>query len=168
VLTRNHRQEALSLAYVQAIAAQAGLSYSIPRPDYGIDISLRTIVERGNRRTDASAQVDIQVRSTTRANVSETQVIHDLDVTTYDDLRDPGVVCPRILVLLVLPVDEAQWLSQSTEELILRKCAYRLSLKGMAATRSTSTVRIGLPVTHVFSVEALQAILQRVQGRIDP
>lgn len=33
LLTRNHRQEALSQAYVQAIAALAGVGISTPRPD---------------------------------------------------------------------------------------------------------------------------------------
>jgi hypothetical protein len=39
MLPRNHRQEALSRAYVRAIAAQAGLLCSQPEPDFGTGVS---------------------------------------------------------------------------------------------------------------------------------
>ena len=39
-MTRNQRQEALARAYVQAVAAQAGLSFTPRATDYGIDLSL--------------------------------------------------------------------------------------------------------------------------------
>ena len=49
MMTREHRQEALSRAYVQTIAAQAGVLCSKPDPDYGIDLSLREVEVRGER-----------------------------------------------------------------------------------------------------------------------
>ena len=74
MLTKNHRQEALSRAYVQAVAGQAGLICSKPDPDYGIDLSLRLVMMRENRRWDTSVQLDLQLKSTTRANLRETEV----------------------------------------------------------------------------------------------
>jgi hypothetical protein len=153
---------------VQAIAAAAGLSYSVPSPDYGIDISLRAIEIRGNRRTDASVQLDIQLKSTTRAGVQETQVAYDLAVEDYNNLRDTRARCPRILVVLLLPADENQWVSQSTTELTIRHCAYWLSLKGLPASKATRTVRVAIPLTNVFSVSAVQDIMQRLRERKDP
>jgi hypothetical protein len=51
VLTRIHRQEALSRAYVQAVAAKARLSISAPTPDCGIELSLNDIeVDNDQRR----------------------------------------------------------------------------------------------------------------------
>ena len=50
MMTQAHRQEALRRAYVQAIAAQAGLLWSKTEPDYGIDLSLRSIEVQENRR----------------------------------------------------------------------------------------------------------------------
>jgi hypothetical protein len=47
-----------------------------------------------------------------------------MEVKTYDDLRDPGVGCPRILVLLVMPEDESAWTEQSEDHLLIRKCAF--------------------------------------------
>lgn len=161
MLTRNHRQEALCRAYVQAVAAQAGVATSHISFDYGIDLSLRAIQQHGNRYQDARIQVDLQLRSTTRANVSDTQVSYDLDVRTYEYLREDSPI-PSLLVVLVLPEEEVQWLSQSVEELIVRHCAYWLSLAGAEPTTATSSVRIAIPKTQVFSVAAVRSLMDRL------
>jgi hypothetical protein len=163
LITKQHRQELLCRAYVQAIAAQAGVLCSRPDPDYGIDLSLRHVAVRGRRYRDTSLQVDLQLRSTTRASVTETGIKLDLDVETYNDLRTPGGFCPRLLVALVMPADEAEWMNQSAYELAIRHCAYWLSLHGSAQTSARSMIRITIPLTNVFSVEAVQAIMQRLQ-----
>jgi hypothetical protein len=168
MLPRNQQQEALSRAYVRAIAAQAGVVCSEPEQDFGIDLCFRAVRVRGKRYADTSGQFDAQVKSTTRANVTDSEVRYDLDVKNYDDLREPGDNCPRILVVLVLPEDEAQWLSQSVEELILRHCAYWISLEGYPPTTATTTVRITIPRSAVFSVEAVRGILDGLRERNNP
>jgi hypothetical protein len=167
-LTRSHRQEALSRAYVRAVAAQAGVTCGEPENDYGIDLFLRAVSLRGERRRDVGPQLDLQLKSTTRASMGATHLTFDLNVVNYDDLREDNHQSARILVVLVLPADEAQWVSQSPEELVLRHCAYWLSLKGYPPTTATSTVRVSIPLANVFSVAALQDILQRLRERKDP
>jgi hypothetical protein len=112
MMTRGHRQEALCRAYVQAVAAQAGLLWSRTEPDYGIDLSLRSISVLEQRLRDAGIQIDLQLKSTTRASVTDAAVIYDLEVQAYNDLRSEDCPCPRILVVLVMPLDEMQWLRQ--------------------------------------------------------
>jgi hypothetical protein len=166
LLTRNHRQEALCRAYVQAVAALAGVASSVPTPDYGIDLSLRSIDEIGDQHQDAGVQLDLQLRSTTRASVAGSQVSYDLDARTYEYLRTPSPV-PRILVLLILPDEEGRWLSQSLEELIIRRCAYWHSLREAGPTTATSSVRVAIPRAQVFSVEAVQDRMRRLaQGEL--
>jgi hypothetical protein len=63
LLTRSHRKEALSRAYVRAIAAQAGLTVSEPETDYGIDMTLRAITMRDGRRRDLGPQLDLQLKA---------------------------------------------------------------------------------------------------------
>jgi hypothetical protein len=166
MMTQGHRQEALSRAYVRAIAALAGLAVGEPENDYGIDMFLRAITLRGGRHRDVGPQVDLQLRSTTRAAVGDAHLAYDLDVVTYEDLRDTTDPARRILIVLVLPDDEAQWLSQSAQELVMRHCAYWLSLVGYPPTASRKTVRVFIPVANVFSVAAVQGIMQRLrEGR---
>lgn len=167
MMTRNHRQEALCRAYVQAVAALAGVGTSKPDPDYGIDLSLRNIERRGSRRMDGRLQLDLQLRSTTRGNVSETIVSYDLDVRTHEFLREKSLIrC--VLIVLVLPDDETIWLSQSPDELIVRHCVYWISLRGVEPAMATSSVRIAIPRVQVFSVQAVRAIMDRLQQGEEP
>jgi hypothetical protein len=168
VITKQHRQEALCRVYVQAIAAQAGLISSRPDPDYGIDLSLRSAEVNARGHSDTSVQVDLQLRSTTRANVTESEVKFDLDVDTYNYLRQAEAFCPRILVVLVMPVDEAEWVGQTSSELTIRHCAYWLSLEGYPATTATRSIRVAIPLTHVFSGEGVRTILQNIRERKNP
>ena len=162
MLTRNHRQEALSRAYVQAIAGRCGLTCSLREFDYGIDLTLHDILRRAHRHMESGFKLDIQAKSTTTRNLTATDVLYDLDVKTYDDLRDPQVGCPRILVLLVLPEDEAQWTEQTEDHLLLRHAAYWLSLKGQGPTKNQKTVRVQLPRSQLFSVPVLESLMGKI------
>ena len=110
----------------------------------------------------------MQLKSTTRANVTDAHVVYDLDADCYEDLRDPGARAPRLLVVLVMPKEEADWLSQTSEELILRHCAYWLSLKGMPTRAASSTVRVSIPLGNAFTATALRTILERIRRGLDP
>jgi hypothetical protein len=137
------------------------MSSSIPQPDYGIDLSLHDIENYGAWRGESGYRLDIQAKATTLANVDPTQVRYDLRVKDYELLRDEAAGGPRLLVVLVLPREEAQWLAQSEEELLLRHCAYWSSLKGLGPTTNRKTVRVLLPRVNVFSVEALLDLMRR-------
>jgi hypothetical protein len=168
LLTRSHRQEALCRAYVRAVAAQAGVICCEPEQDYGIDLCLRAVRRRDQRHADVGGQLDLQLKSTTRAVQGVDAIAYDLEVKSYDDLRAGGDNCPRILVVLVMPEEEADWLTQSAEELALRRCAYWVSLEGAGPTEATSTMRVHLPLANVFSVEAVQSLLAGLNQRRSP
>jgi hypothetical protein len=164
MLPRNQRQEALSRAYVRAIAARAGVICVDSTQDFGIDMFLRAVTIRNGGYFDTGPQLDLQLKSTMRAEVRDGQVIHDLEVRAYNVLREPIVgLTPRILVLLVLPEDESQWTTQTVDELVLRRCAYWLSLRGAEPTTAHTTIRITLPRTQVFSAEAIEALMSRLK-----
>src|SRR5205807_7035486 len=135
--------------------------------DYGIDLSLRSVGVQEKRRRDVGVQIDLQLKSTTGAVLTETEVRYDLEVQAYNDLRNENCPCPRLLVVLIMPADEARWLSQTPEELTLRHCAYWISLKGHPPTMSTSTIRIAIPLANVFSVDAVTRLIRRAAERKD-
>jgi hypothetical protein len=64
---------------------------------------------------------------------------------------------------LLLPAEESQWSTQTEDELIVRHCAYWMSLKGMAATTNRRVIRILIPRTNVFSIAALAGMMKRVK-----
>ncbi len=159
LLTKQHRQEALSRAYVLAIAARCGMGFSTPSPDYGADLTLNEIEVRGNWRLESGFKIDIQAKSTTRAQIRRSHVRYDLEVKAYEYLRDLQAACPRILVVLVLPENEAEWSSQTESESVLRRCAYWLSLRGWPRATQRKTVRVTLPRANVFSIDGLQTLV---------
>ena len=163
MLTRNHRQEVMCRAYVQVIAGRCGLSCSLRDFDYGIDVTLHDIRRRGHRHMESGFNLDIQAKSTTTRSLTATEVVYDLDVKSYDDLRDPQVGCPRILVLLVLPEDENQWTEQLEDHLLVRHAGCWLSLNGWGPTANQKTVRVALPRANLFSVQALETLMGKVR-----
>jgi hypothetical protein len=163
MLTQPHREESLCRAYVQAVAAQAGLNFSWLAYDYGIDMTLRTVERVGEHYMDVGMPLDLQLKATTRAKVRPSHVVYDLEAKTYKHLRLSQNEGARILVLLVLPANESEWLSQSVDELILRRCAYWMSLRGMPKTKAKKSIRITIPTENVFSVQAVQSLMTRLQ-----
>ena len=162
MITTAHRMESLSRAYLQAVAAQAGLAYSVRAYDYGVDITLDEVQEIGGVYAETGFRVDVQLRSSTRADVRDLAVGFDLDVRTYDLLRQEDVVAPRILVLFVMPADETGWIHQTEAALELRRCAYWVSLRGEPPTPNTASVRVTIPRANVFGVAAVTAIFDRL------
>jgi hypothetical protein len=168
VLIRSHRQESLSRAYIQAIASQCGLNCSFRAFDYGIDVTLHVIQQRDRRYVETGFNLDIQAKSTHEATVTDSHVLYDLEVKNYDDLRNPNVGTPRILVLLVQPETESEWTDETEEELRVRRCAYWLLIKGWEPTTNTSTIRVSIPRANRFSIESLQGMMERVRNGEDP
>ena len=163
MLPRNLQQEMLSRAYVHTVAARAGLIFTLPGYDVGIDVCLNTVVVRGRRYGPGAVQLDLQVKSTTRPTIRAGQLLYDLEVKNYDHLRLASPMCPRLLVVVVMPGDESHWLSQSPEECPSGTAQYWLWLGEAAATTATTTVRVALPLTNVFSVSARQEMVGRLE-----
>ncbi len=160
MMAREDRQEALSLAYIKAIAAMCGMTYSIPFKDYGIDITLNEVEKRDNYLFDSGRKLDIQVKSTTVIEESRNSVGYDLPIKAYDDLRFAADQ-PRILAILALPLDEADWLRHSRAKLELRKCMYWVSLRGRPSVRNRSTIRVVIPKRQLFTPDSLREIMDR-------
>jgi Domain of unknown function (DUF4365) len=161
VMPTNHRMEGLSRAYLQAVAASAGVNVLYQLFDFGVDVCLRAVDQEDGRYEDAGEVIDVQLRSTTRAIVGDNSIDFDLDVRTYDYLRRSSLNRPRLLVLLVLPEAEVEWIAQDERELRLRRCAYWLSLRGLPPSEATSSVRVSIPRSDVFDATGLTRLLDR-------
>ncbi len=153
--------ESLSRAYLQAIAAQAGLNYSVHNYDYGIDITLRDVANVGGRYIDTGLQIDVQLKCTSLATETDSGLKFDLDVQTYNYLRDESARTPRVLIVLNVPKNEAEWVVQSEESLCLRRCAYWTILRGAEAAESKSSIRITIPTSNIVTPAALMELIRR-------
>src|SRR5262249_18902606 len=115
--------ERLSLAYIAAVAAQAGYELNESTvADDSVDGALRSSSGRRPR-------IEFQAKGTTRLLLKEQHVPLQISRKNYDALRAVPLV-PRLLFLVLMPAVEVDWLSHSEDELIVRHCGYWLSLRG--------------------------------------
>ena len=162
-LTKNHIESELSIAYVHAVAAKAGFATEFTRVDVdSVDI---TIGGKGLLSTDStlhSPQIAIQLKATINKNVNgDGSISFNLPLKNYDDLRANCLV-PKILVVLFLPKEENIWLSHSIDQLIIKECAYWLSIKGFTKSDNASHQTVRIPSANVFSPETISGLLIKV------
>lgn len=156
LLSAPDRKEALSRVYVKALAARAGYATSVPEPDRdSVDLRIQT----GGPGRPA---LDLQLKAT--ANLAEPQgglLRYRLSIKNYRDLSDETQT-PRLLVVLELPNDESSWMTVTSEELVIRRRAYWLSLQQNheeVVNQSTITVRI--PERNVLDVQTLRDLMEQ-------
>lgn len=154
LLTSADREEALSRAYVDAVAAGAGYIVATMNFDRdGIDVEIRA----GGALRPC---LDLQLKATINlgeANGGEFRF--PLKRRNYDLLRLPTMV-PRLLVVLSLPADESEWLSVTAEQLILRRCAFWANLTGLPETVNKDSDTVSILEKNLFDVEGLKALMK--------
>jgi hypothetical protein len=151
------REEALSRAYVAAVAAGAGYVTSVMDFDRdGVDIQIRA---GGTMRPS----LDIQLKATINLGEAKGGTFRfPLKRRNYDLLLAETMI-PRILVVLDLPRNEADWLQVRTDSLTLRRCAYWASLGGLSETGNKESVTILIRSSNRFDVDSLKALMQQAR-----
>jgi len=153
----NRQKEWLSRAFVQAIAATAGYSVQFCMDDFfGVDAVV----------SDHGIVVDFQLKATASPMFEGDVLKFDLDVATYDKMRDTTRSGPGYLVVVALPMEPSNWLRQSGDELAMRHCGYWLPLIGMPPTSNSSTIRLRVPRDNKLTVEHLGDIMRSARARI--
>lgn len=163
MMTRNDRQEALSVAYVEAVAAVCGMGVTRRVKDYGVDLTLHEVRQQEGRYFESALALDLQVKSTTAAVETRTAIGYDLAVRSYDVLRFESDQ-ERILVVLLLPPDEDEWIRQTPSKLELRQGMYWASLRGLPPVKNRSSVRIRIPKRQAFTPVALRWIMAQIRS----
>ncbi len=150
-----------SVAYVRAVAAAAGFYLQEATRAFDMDGVDVTMMARGRRGIIQSPRLDIQIKSK-GGLVDNDPWPYDLDVKTYDLLRAENLQLPRILIVVCVPREPAEWLSHTTEQLVLRRCGYWRSLRGEAASANKTKIRVELPLAQVFDPAQASSIMERV------
>ena len=164
MITDQHRQEQLSRAYVHAVTAHAGLIFEPTSVDYGVDGTIRVVIEKDGRRLLAGHGLDVQLKATTSWFIRDDTVVYDLEAKTYNDLVDrfnEPRGTPMVLMVLCLPGNETEWLDISHDRLLLRHCCYWCRVGGTRTT-NTATHRIEIPKSNIVDQDTVVDLLQRV------
>jgi hypothetical protein len=160
------RMEQFSKAYVKAVASVADCSIDWSTVDNdSVDGTLKRRTQTGTVR---SPRLDIQLKSTYTDCVRDDDISYPLSIKNYNDLRSDNLLVPRILVVVVLPDDLADWTNHNEQELALRRCGYWLSLRGEPGTSNTGSKTVLLPRRQVFDVASLDAIFSNLGNGVLP
>jgi hypothetical protein len=164
-VTENEQKQQLSVAYVHAIAACAGYTCQVQNvDDDSVDVVIGARGYVHERAVLRSPRLDVQLKATSSAELKRDYLSFRLPVKNYDELRDQCLV-PRLLVVLLLPNQSAEWLQTTEECMISRRCAYWLSLFGLPDTANTTTVSIRIPRSQPLDVAQLRGLMARASRK---
>jgi hypothetical protein len=162
-MIESHIKEGLSRAYAIAVAHKAGMNFARPDYDYGFDGIFRDIQNINGRYCDSGWNIDIQLKATVNVLQESDYIKYDLEAKNYNDLVSTEAGTPRMLVLFVLPKDQAEWLNISEEGTILKNCAWWCSFKGMEPTNNANTVRVSIPKNQLLTEVSLRELMNKVK-----
>jgi hypothetical protein len=161
-VTPNEQKQQLSVAYVHAVTAQAGYTCQVQTVD---DDSVDVLVgARGyvhNQAVIRSPRIELQLKATSSPRLGAKHLTFPLSRKNYEDLRARALI-PRLLLVLVLPKEPAEWIETSEDCMISRRCAYWASVLGMPETRNRRSVSIRLPLSQRLDVAQMQRLMQQV------
>ncbi len=149
----NTRKERFSLAYINAVATYANCEVLEPQVDRG---SVDGFLVGPARGRDL---IRFQAKATEQNVIRGNQLHFPLPVRDYDHIRNADA--PFILIVVLLPDDESQWLTQTNDELCLHYCGYWLSLTNHLPTTNTATVTVRIPLANIFSSSRLTELMVR-------
>lgn len=157
----------LSYAYLHAVASHAGIACqeaTRARDNAGIDATLHWIRDFGDAAALTEISLHIQLKATSQAPArADGRLSYFLrEVEQYDRLRQDSAMPPRILAVLFLPRDHAEWLRYSPERLVLQHAAYWVSLVDAPPSPNRSGQTVYIPETQQLSPIGLQDLFRRL------
>lgn len=153
--------ETLQVGYLHAVAAAAGCSLSQPFPDNGIDWHVSH--SSAGHTVDDEVTIKVQLKCTYQIppHPPGPAFSFTLDNDHLVKLARTPVSVHKILVVMLVPRTQGEWLRASHDRLDLRHCCYWTNLAGHPVTgRRRTTVRV--PTSRIFDDRALCEIMTRV------
>lgn len=160
-MEENFVKEQFSHSFVGAIASIAKFAtYKPSVDDDSIDIGFSS---KGGGGKICSPRLEAQLKCTSRKILKKGCLHFPLNKKNYDELRIDNVHIPRILIVVLVPVNVQECVNHSEEDaLILKHCGYWKSLKGYPDVKNQKTVTIEIPRENIFSVDSLCEIMAKV------
>lgn len=160
MLLENDVKEHLALAYVYAVASRAGCSTELIRVDRNsVDVTVKYVDVGVGPDEVREGVIDLQVKA----------YIHDAppghiryyltNPKNFHDLRQVHTLYPKLLVVVLLPEDESEWVHLRKDALELRRSGYWMSLAG-AETRA-----VVIPRENVFDGQSLIRLMGLARRR---
>jgi hypothetical protein len=153
----------LSYAYLHAVTAHANMACQVtsrPLDNSGVD----AFVTAWGPFQGAPDRMEVDMKVQLKATVG---VLRPVDgklsyffrgAQRYADLASTSIAVPRILVVLCLPTARNEWLAIDGDMLVLRRCAYWVSLRGAPASTNTSGQTVKIPPSQILTPDAFREL----------
>ena len=154
----------LSYAYLHAVASKANFACEAAgrlSDNHGIDATVRVFERLNDNSILTDFTIDIQIKATIRDLPESNRCFSfSLPVKQYDKLRSETAANQKLLLLFQLPDNPDEWLNLTEEQLVMRRCAYWVSLRGAGPVTSDTqqSITVRVPKANVFSPEALREV----------
>lgn len=150
------QKERFSRAWLIAAAAAADYTYEIVADDErGVDMTIH----------NAHHVVDFQLKATSKPEVKDGHLIHDLDVRTYDLLRSTQRSGYGVLALVIVGDNADTWHLMDAHGTRLTRSAHYLPLFGMPSTSNIASVRLKVPITNLLTATAMRSLMDAQAAR---
>ena len=121
-MNQNERKQQFSFAYIHAVATAADLT--MDETDVDIDSVDLEVKGKGFGEPISSPTIGMQVKCTSAHQPRDGVLSFPLPVKNYNELRwKDEAMTPRILVVVVVPENEGDWLEQNEDSLIRKPSA---------------------------------------------
>ena len=153
LLSENDQKERLSLAYIAALAAFARYTISVQEPDRSsIDVTVHS-------RTSTYASVAFQLKATSVPEWADGELFFQLKAKNFNELECVRQT-PALLAVMVLPSDRAEWLTVDETQIVLRRCVWWVSLRGLGQTTQGSR-QVRMPKANLLTVDTLRELVKK-------
>ena len=164
--TQQDIEARLSYAYLHAVASHAGFVCrpAIPEEDKeGIDAVVTAYgTFPGTWRTQVT--INFQLKATVTAPTNDgTHLSYFVQgIRRYDKLREDHREPVRLLMVLFLPEQHADWLDCTEEQLILKRCAYWASIRHAPPSENDSGQTVKILKEQILRPENLKRLVERL------
>ncbi|MFC9085474.1 DUF4365 domain-containing protein [Nocardiopsis dassonvillei] len=153
------QQEQISQAYVLAVATQANATIASWNVDKdGVDVTIK----RDHRL------VELQLKCTYDPQVLTDGKTHtfNLDIPTYDKLRDKYRTAPGYLALVVVPRNITDWLLHQPDSILLRCSGYYSQIQDLPEAKGSKYKTVHLPDTQRLDTAGLDIMFEFAHARL--
>ena len=143
-MQRTQMKEDLSISYISALCAYAGIAYEIIRHDEDSTdgILKKRVILDGKGKFDAALRIQLKCTSSRSQYTDNGDTLsYKLKVKNYNDLCLPATT-PIILGLLILPENKALWINWTEEELLIKGCMYWAEFSRETESVNKKTVNV--------------------------
>ena len=161
----DQRKQQFSDAYVSAVAAAAGFTTSKPDvDDDSVDLKISA-----NKRFHASrAELNLQLKCTAGIDRGKGTFPFELMVKNYEELRGTDVLVPRLLVVVCVPENVNEWLTQEEDGLTMYHCGYWHSLRAADPSSNLKSVTVQINTKNTLTVTELTRLMGNIAKREYP